>query len=433
MAGLSLAMLVVGRVVSPALDWDYRVYVTSSERSVERVTTSVETWNAERSPRVFYMFGKSANPETITRTLDSARVPAAQVVFLNADDNRVDKKDLHIWQYAWDTHGRGNATVKWFTRVDDDTYLVLPRLHGLLHALHCEGEEPFVGGMPFWLAAAPFRNPLDPRGRLSWVGNRLFAGQRLLVHRAFDAERKAKRPPLVFCAGGPGILVSRAAMESTAGFSEPCLRAIHNIEAAGCLSFVGKGADWAAHKDVVKDLGRGEVGSYLHRIACLPQALGRGRGPPQSALNAGHLRLYSDAILSYCFEHEHNRRLSCQLIACAPSAKRGSDLLNWPLHQGGAKQFKAGRKTRFPPHLVGVHGVRDRAIHMRVHKSYVEARGPPAAELKWPQGMAGGIVVVAPPSVNGTRGADADLRQSQPKRDACAATLPNAAQRYYLA
>lgn len=371
----------------------YRLYVTTSLRTVESARASLETWNSPPSSRVFYMLGREARGQ-----VESALAAAepSQLVFLAVGDQEPARKDLAIWGYAFANHyaaGTDRAAPSWFGRVDDDCYVVVPRLEGLLAALPDGHAERVVAGTLFWIPGAPGHNrhtraldwtghkvSFDDRGRaLPWPGRQV----RFAVGRG---------EILYYPAGGVGTLVSSVALAHARGFEPACARTYARLNATGCPAHAVAGwkRDGFAETPGSGMLGHGEEGSFLHRLMCLSRykslprvrsaanrtrpgrALRRSTGPkppPDEKLRGR----FTDAFFGYCVQQLHGLRT--RHVGWLPrSSKLQYDLLL----QGGqkrvlrAKQRDAAPDT-LPPWMVALHGIKGAHEMRAAHRAFVRA------------------------------------------------------------
>ncbi|KAJ1624281.1 hypothetical protein T492DRAFT_1048181 [Pavlovales sp. CCMP2436] len=397
-----VTLLVVG--VQRACSESFLVYVKTSYSTLAGSSASTQTWNVGQSAQVFYFFGL-LKKQMLREVL--ARMPSRrQVVFLNVSDTRPELKDLAIWQFAYAQHCRAPeyASIRYFLKLDDDTYTVLPRIAGLLNsdALRAHAKIPFVGGTPFWIRSHP---ALDGRSaRYQWAGSPLVQGGK--ISSQFIAESRTGREPLVYCQGGPGMLVSRPALELYHGFGEPCAKTIADVEAASCLPYRGRAREWLpADGEAGLGLGHGELGSWMHRIACLGTAQLPRKGPMRRRLKSGGDtwgpgRPYDDCFFGYCLERQHSPLLRCQAIAWTPdsSTHPRAGVSQWVFEVKWSKWLRRpDRNTTFPAHLVTAHGLKSLAAMQSVHATLHAANSSDTDDDDgWLAHTHGRIVIIHP-------------------------------------
>lgn len=410
---LAVACLLLGASAETVPD-TCLVYVTTSRSTMSRAVASASTWNSNRSARVFYFFGKADQIQRIhvEAIMTQAGVLLDQLVFLPVPDTRPELKDLAIWTFAWEVHMRAHTSVRWFLRIDDDTFLFLPRLHGLLQSLDCHASRVFVGGTPNWIADSPKMalQPFSGKTVFEWGGRPLYIGG--TPDPEFFREQRFGRAPLPYCTGGPGTLVSRAAVQLGRGFGSKCAASIANLEKIGCGIFVGNAASWIAKlRESGIGLGHGEAGSWVHRLVCLRAALRPGTGGFRR-LPVARFRPYVDALFAYCLETQHSRLLRCQRIAWLTntSSRKARILSVLEPDSANVGRVRGLVKYGLPAHLVSVHGIKLVEDSRALNKRYALAHDG----VTWPPASAGQILVLE------TREHTPEQSGAQPAAHVCA-------------
>lgn len=120
-----------------------------------------------------------------------------------------------------------------------------------------------------------------------------------LLNGAFVIERRAGRNPLLYCHGGPGTLVARAAIELNRGSGGACRAVYTRLAASGCDALKGKLREWVPRDGLrAPGLGHGEAGLWLDRIACLGAAV-RPRAAPMP-VRTGRFPPFVDELFGFC-------------------------------------------------------------------------------------------------------------------------------------
>mmetsp|Transcript_10967 Transcript_10967/g.28494 ORF Transcript_10967/g.28494 Transcript_10967/m.28494 type:complete len:366 (+) Transcript_10967:229-1326(+) len=345
--------------------------------------------------------------------MGEAGAPARQIIVLNASDRHAERKELAIWQYAYDEHVRGAlsdelAGVRWFLRVDDDTYVSAARIGGLLHELRCHAHAPFVGGTPYWMAGHPswprivINNRRGKRRAVTWGGQPLFDGYgRRAIDSRFKSERSLAREPLVYCHGGPGMLVTRAALALGGGFGDKCIAAFESLERTGCGAYTGRVHEWIPREgEAGPRLGDGGTHSLLHRLMCRTAA----QHPPLRSLSKPpywkplqEVRGIADVLFGFCLQQEHSAQLRCLRVACNSRAGKLADVFSAKSHVKVRPTADGGKLVsgfHFPEDTVSVHG-----LHTAEQMELVHARHAAALTANREaegSAMRGRVVVVDP-------------------------------------
>ena len=263
---------------------EFRLYITCSVRTLAASVSSTSTWNERNSPAVVYLFGdrprngargaraRAGAWSTAYAALPPHALRSYPIALLDVDDKAIIEKDMAIWRHAYRRHvapsadgsgvarllngadplGSAGAVVRWFVRVDDDAYVMLPRLEALLdelgrriavggaHRRGADGAEgararALLGGTLMWIPARPAYDAR--RGVFEWVGLKMQvdARERGRPTLARNWRRALGRGEiLTYCAGGPGTVLSREALSLTRGFEGTCAERLRELRAAGC-------------------------------------------------------------------------------------------------------------------------------------------------------------------------------------------------------